>query len=164
MEFTYLPLWKQAVTLLLANGQTLQLSQQNQPVISIISLPPPSRKHSTLSMLQITIFSQFKNQLNNFKKTHSRYVYGRYVVRLPLNSLPCQLGNSYTSAQRCLKSFLNRISKNQTYSDLYHTFLQEYEDLNHMTRAPSSHHASSSSPVYYLPHHGVLRNKVLQQD
>ncbi|XP_043474382.1 uncharacterized protein LOC122506332 [Leptopilina heterotoma] len=92
---------------------------------------------------------------NHFKETHSRDVSGRYIVRLPLNSSPSQLGDSYTTAQRCLKSLLNRISKNQTYSDLYHTFLKEYEDLNHMTRAPSS----SSSPVYYLPHHGVLREQ-----
>ncbi|XP_043464125.1 uncharacterized protein LOC122499716 [Leptopilina heterotoma] len=72
---------------------------------------------------------------NHFKETHSRDVSGRYIVRLPLNSSPSQLGDSYTTAQRCLKSLFNRISKNQTYSDLYHTFLKEYEDLNHMTHS-----------------------------
>ncbi|XP_051155785.1 uncharacterized protein LOC127278229 [Leptopilina boulardi] len=67
-----------------------------------------------------------------------------------------QLGDSLVTAQRCLRSTLKRISKNQVYGDLYHAFLTEYEKDTHMIRASLS---DQSSPVYYLPHHGVLREQ-----
>ncbi|XP_051169415.1 uncharacterized protein LOC127286855 [Leptopilina boulardi] len=92
----------------------------------------------------------------HFQNTHSRDSTGRYIVRLPLNQPASQLGDSLLTAQRCLKSMLNRILKNPIYGDLYHAFLKEYEKDNHMVRAPST---DQLSQVYYLPHHGVLREQ-----
>ncbi|XP_043469599.1 uncharacterized protein LOC122503206 [Leptopilina heterotoma] len=92
----------------------------------------------------------------HFQSTHSRDSSGKYIVRLPLKSPPSQLGDSYVTAHRCLQSMLRRISKNKNFGDLYHSFLKEYEKDTHMIRAPS---LNCSSPVYYLPHHGVLREQ-----
>ncbi|XP_051161112.1 uncharacterized protein LOC127281439 [Leptopilina boulardi] len=72
------------------------------------------------------------------------------------NSLSSLLGDLNIIAERCLQSLLRRISKNQSLHDMYHSFLQEYEHLNHMTHAQST---NSSSPIYYLPHHGILREQ-----
>ncbi|XP_051173510.1 uncharacterized protein LOC127289564 [Leptopilina boulardi] len=81
---------------------------------------------------------------HHFQTTHSRDSTGKYIVRLPLNSSSMS------------KSTLRRISKNQAYGDLYQSFLNEYERDTHMVRAPSS---DQPSPVYYLPHHGVLKEQ-----
>ncbi|XP_051155780.1 uncharacterized protein LOC127278221 isoform X2 [Leptopilina boulardi] len=91
---------------------------------------------------------------NKFQTTHSRDSSGRYIIQLPLNSSSSQLGDSYIIAQRCLPSLLRWVSKNQSIYGMYHSFLQEYEKLKHVTHAQP---INSLSPIYYLPHHGNLR-------
>ncbi|XP_071651746.1 uncharacterized protein [Temnothorax longispinosus] len=87
----------------------------------------------------------------HFKSTVSRDSTGRYTVRLPLKSSPDTLGDSYLTAHRCLKSLQTRLSRDDNYRRLYHQFMTEYRELNHMKKASSQH------TQYYLPHHGVLR-------
>ncbi|XP_024877306.1 uncharacterized protein LOC112458103 [Temnothorax curvispinosus] len=90
----------------------------------------------------------------HFQSTVSRDSTGRYTVRLPLISSPDTLGNSYLTAHRCLQSLQRRFSRDDNYRRLYHQFMTEYRDLNHMKKASP---VSSQQPQYYLPHHGVLK-------
>lgn len=92
----------------------------------------------------------------HFTTTHTRDSSGRYIVRLPLKSSASQLGESRSTAQHCLRRILRRLSTDKAYHILYSSFLSEYEELQHMVRVPLS--APDPFPVYYLPHHGVLRN------
>ncbi|XP_034946641.1 uncharacterized protein [Chelonus insularis] len=91
---------------------------------------------------------------DHYVTTHSRDQDGRYVVRIPLKASPSLLGNSSVRAHQCLRRMIRRLTRNDSYAQLYHNFMQEYESLNHMTRAKAN---LVNSPVYYLPHHDVLR-------
>ncbi|XP_063988119.1 uncharacterized protein LOC135168131 [Diachasmimorpha longicaudata] len=76
-----------------------------------------------------------------FKSTHSRDKTGRYTVRLALRTSAEALGDSKLKASKQLQDFIN-----------------EYEALGHMRRAPIE---GEHSTAYYLLHHGVLREAVL---
>ncbi|XP_034949287.1 uncharacterized protein [Chelonus insularis] len=62
-----------------------------------------------------------------FKSTHSRHSSGRYIVRIPLIPSPAALGDSYTTAYRCLKRQLRRLTNETEYSNLYRQFMKEYK-------------------------------------
>ncbi|XP_071634064.1 uncharacterized protein [Temnothorax longispinosus] len=89
-----------------------------------------------------------------FKTTGSRDSTGQYTVRFPLKSSPDTLGDSYLTAHRCLQSLLRRLFRDNNNRRLYHQFMTEYRELNHMNKASP---VSSQHTQYYLPHHGVLR-------
>ncbi|XP_024883558.1 uncharacterized protein LOC112462160 [Temnothorax curvispinosus] len=78
----------------------------------------------------------------------------RYTVRIPLKLSPNTLSDSYLTAHRCLQSLLRRLSRDDNYRRLYHQFMTEYQELNHMKKALP---ASSQHTQYYLSHHGVLK-------
>ncbi|XP_015119829.1 uncharacterized protein LOC107043042 [Diachasma alloeum] len=90
----------------------------------------------------------------HFRSTHSRDSTGRYIVRLPLKTSTAALGESKFKASRQLRSTVSKLTNNQAYAQLYKEFINEYETLGHMQRAPET---AEPVPVYYLPHHGVLR-------
>ncbi|XP_034944922.1 uncharacterized protein [Chelonus insularis] len=75
---------------------------------------------------------------DHFKRTHTRDETSRYIVRLPLRALPTLL------------------DINPEYGQLYSEFMKEYENLDHMKRAPTT---ISESPIYFIPHHAVLRGQ-----
>ncbi|XP_015123778.1 uncharacterized protein LOC107045885 [Diachasma alloeum] len=90
----------------------------------------------------------------HFRSTHCRDSTGRYIVRLPLKTFTAALGESKFKASRQLRSTVSKLTNNQAYAQLYKEFINEYETLGHMQRAPE---IAEPVPVYYLPHHGVLR-------
>ncbi|XP_015118495.1 uncharacterized protein LOC107042118 [Diachasma alloeum] len=90
----------------------------------------------------------------HFRSTHSRDSTGRYIVRLPLKTSTAALGESKFKASRQLRSTVSKLTNNQAYAQLYKEFINEYETLGHMQRAPET---AEPVPVYYLTHHGVLR-------
>ena len=90
---------------------------------------------------------------DHFKATHTRDAAG--IVRIPFKSPASLLGNPYHAAHAGLKRPLLKFKKNDEYRELYQGFMSEYEDLNHMVRAPSI--SSHKNPIFYLPHHGVLK-------
>ncbi|XP_015122549.1 uncharacterized protein LOC107044981 [Diachasma alloeum] len=94
----------------------------------------------------------------HFRSTHSRDSTGRYIVRLPLKTSAEALGESKFKASRQLKSTVSKLNNNQEYAQLYKEFINEYEALGHMQRAPDS---PEPTPACYLPHHGVLREKAI---
>ncbi|XP_071579349.1 uncharacterized protein [Temnothorax nylanderi] len=91
----------------------------------------------------------------HFRTTHSRDSTGRYIVRIPFKLSTSVLGNSYEAARRSLQGTLKRFKRDSELQKLYTQFMQEYEQLDHMAKIPST--TSRSSTHYYLPHHGVLK-------
>ncbi|XP_070159679.1 uncharacterized protein [Polyergus mexicanus] len=51
---------------------------------------------------------------------------------------------------------LRRLSTYPTYQNLYSSFIREYEELQHMVRVSPS--TPETSPVFYPPQHGVLKD------
>ncbi|XP_011696421.1 PREDICTED: uncharacterized protein LOC105455072 [Wasmannia auropunctata] len=91
----------------------------------------------------------------HFKSTHSRTQSGRYIVRLPLSQTPKDFGDSRSIACRALTRMQRRCALNPEFAKLYTNFLAEYETLEHMSRV--SPNETEPGRVFYLPHHGVLR-------
>ncbi|GBM79586.1 hypothetical protein AVEN_140205-1, partial [Araneus ventricosus] len=91
-----------------------------------------------------------------FKETHSRDKDGRYIVRLPFNSCPTQLGQSKQTAIRRLFSIERHLSCDPEKYNRYRQFMNEYLKLNHMIVVPESELDKPNS--YYLPHHAVQRD------
>lgn len=89
-----------------------------------------------------------------FTQTHKCTATGRYVVRLPFASSPTVLCDTRQPAERMLTAMERRGDRDVRFGHLYHAFLTEYEDLNHMELMPRS---SELHARCYLPHHGVLR-------
>jgi hypothetical protein len=96
---------------------------------------------------------------DHFLSTHKRDSNGRYIVKLPFKSNPEKLENSSNKAFRLMTGLSNRLNSNSKCSKAYSDFMIEYEQLGHMRRVPSSQ--PEPSLVYYLPHHGVLREQSL---
>lgn len=90
----------------------------------------------------------------HFKSTHSRNIDGHYNVRTPVNKSLSQLEDSKSVAVRRLSRLMNKLESNPKLHASYSDFLNEYETCKHMKLLPTS---STQKPVYYLPHHGVLR-------
>ncbi|XP_071580243.1 uncharacterized protein [Temnothorax nylanderi] len=111
-----------------------------------ISLPTPMLTPDELACEQ------------HFVNTHSRDQHGRYIVRLPLKSPFSSLGNSRAIALRYLLGLKKRFSSDPLLKQRYEEFLREYLSLGHMVAAPNS---ESSTPTFYLPHHGVIREDSL---
>ncbi|XP_011862577.1 PREDICTED: uncharacterized protein LOC105559116, partial [Vollenhovia emeryi] len=108
----------------------------------------PASKHQTLS-------ADEEECERHFQTTHSRDATGRYVVRLPFKSSPTALGESKAKALSCLNRMFQRFSSNSEFRQLYVNFIEEYKTMGHMVATDISN--NRASPVYYLPHHGVIR-------
>lgn len=96
---------------------------------------------------------------DHFKTTHKRDSQGRYIVRLPFKKSFTLLGDSSKVALRSLNRLSQKMQINSIYRERYCDFIREYEELEHMTRVPPEE--LNSFPVYYLPHHGVIRENSL---
>ncbi|RLU22403.1 hypothetical protein DMN91_004681 [Ooceraea biroi] len=92
----------------------------------------------------------------HFAITHSRADDGRYIVRLPFRTNPpIAIGESKRAAERQIASLSRQMQANPTLFKEYSAFLDEYESLGHMRRAPRND--LSVEPRVYFPHHPVFR-------
>ena len=91
----------------------------------------------------------------HFVRTYFRNNEGRYIVRLPLKGSLTELGDSLSAASRMLARMVRRFSRDVNFGKAYSDFLTEYAELDHMELVTPS--TEDPSLVYYLPHHGVLR-------
>ncbi|XP_071582286.1 uncharacterized protein, partial [Temnothorax nylanderi] len=97
----------------------------------------------------------------HFQSTHTRDASGRYQVRLPFKQPVEKLGDSRTKAVKVLNGLSKRLLSNPQYEKVYHKFMDEYKELQHMTLVPDF--CPKPQHVYYLPHHGVLRDNDLNR-
>ncbi|XP_058828570.1 uncharacterized protein LOC131688381 [Topomyia yanbarensis] len=91
-----------------------------------------------------------------FEQTTTRDDTGRFVVTLPKKDYVIQkLGDSKASALRRFMSLERRFATNPEMKTLYCEFIREYQYMGHMRKVDDQ--AVAPGPVYYLPHHAVLK-------
>ena len=90
-----------------------------------------------------------KHFLQNMYRTET----GRFCVKMPFHTSPTVLGDSLFKAKTRLINLEKRFSKQPSLKVSYTEFINEYEQLKHLSE--------TSKPAfgYYLPHHPVLREK-----
>nr|CAH7752297.1 unnamed protein product [Callosobruchus chinensis] len=94
----------------------------------------------------------------HFLNTTTRDGDGRFVVKIPLKGDVCSLGNSKSVAESRLVNLERKLQKNDVLKTLYVHFINEYQSLGHMSLVEND---IETPPIYYLPHHGVLRENSL---
>jgi hypothetical protein len=94
---------------------------------------------------------------SHFASTHVRDATGRYVVKLPLLDPQPILGHSRDTAFRRLQQLERRLAKNPSHHKEYHTFMQDYLALGHMSLVPTADVLAPKNPTYFIPHHFVLK-------
>lgn len=92
----------------------------------------------------------------HFRKHFEQDTTGRFTVQLPLKSNHTELGESVSTAIQRLKHLESKLARNDDLRKQYHEFLQEYEDLGHMSRVNIE--LDKSNEIHnYLPHHAVVK-------
>ncbi|XP_055910470.1 uncharacterized protein LOC129944834 [Eupeodes corollae] len=91
---------------------------------------------------------------NHFASTHFINSDGRFVVSLPFSRTPIEFGNSRDAALKRLTAMERRFSKDLNLKREYAAFMEEYEQLGHMSVVPESERERSA---FYLPHHAILK-------
>lgn len=89
-----------------------------------------------------------------FSQTHRRDQNSRYIVRLPFNDKKCDIGESYLIAKKRLYSLETRLKRDLNTYEQYSRFLNEYENLGHMTKIIESNQEEG----YFIPHHAVIKD------
>ncbi|GFV69660.1 DUF1758 domain-containing protein [Trichonephila clavipes] len=92
----------------------------------------------------------------HFKSTYNRDETNRFIVKMPLSRDPSTLGDSKQMALRRLNSLWRRLVQDPKILELYRNFIHEYLEMGHMEEVVED---EDSAIVYYLPHHGVYRQK-----
>ncbi|XP_018375207.1 PREDICTED: uncharacterized protein LOC108768972 [Trachymyrmex cornetzi] len=93
---------------------------------------------------------------DNFVSTHQRDQNGRFIVQLPLKSSLSSLGKSQEIAEKRLRSVERKFDKDATLKEAYVSFMQEYEQLNHMSEIGEAE--DKDEHANYLPHHAVVKS------
>jgi len=83
---------------------------------------------------------------------------GRFIVSIPFKTSTDKLGDSEELALQRLKLLENRLQRNETMRQQYIDFMRSYKELGHMKKIVND---SPSTPAYYLPHHGVMKESSL---
>ncbi|XP_017876320.1 uncharacterized protein LOC108622751 [Ceratina calcarata] len=91
-----------------------------------------------------------------FRESHTRDSEGRFVVRLPLKSIPPAVSTeTRRMALGSLSHMHRRFSRDPKLEEAYCDFMSTYERLGHMTRVPATE--IDNSRAWYLPHHAVVQ-------
>ncbi|XP_037932588.1 uncharacterized protein LOC119667370 [Teleopsis dalmanni] len=90
----------------------------------------------------------------NFQKTVALSNDGRIMTRLPFKGDTSTLGNSQKIALRRFLSMERRLDSNIELKLEYVKFMQDYENLGHMSMVKD---LDLNSPHYFIPHHYVIK-------
>lgn len=88
-----------------------------------------------------------------YQKSTVRSPDGKYMVRLPLLSDRPVLGDSDALAIQRFKALERKMSKNSVFAMKYKEFMEEYENMNHMSVSDFKF----DSEHYFIPHHGIFK-------
>lgn len=100
----------------------------------------------------------------HFLNNHTRDDSGRFIVTIPTKPEISTLGSSRSHATLRLHQLEKRLSSHKNpeintkrlrQREEYNKFMEEYEQMGHMTLIPDAEITSSSSPTYYIPHHFI---------
>ena len=87
-----------------------------------------------------------------FHDTTTRDHSGKFIVRIPFNKNLKYLGDSHKMAFNRFLALEQRLNKNSNLKTEYSKFMNEYEQLGHMSEIKDT-----EGEGYYLPHHAVLK-------
>ncbi|XP_076384921.1 uncharacterized protein LOC143263875 [Megalopta genalis] len=87
----------------------------------------------------------------NFKRTITRNVEGRYIVALPFNQHKTKLGESKSIAHKRLMFLERKLHRDPALTIQYKAVLNDYLAQGHMSQVPDNNEGC------YLPHHGVIK-------
>lgn len=90
-----------------------------------------------------------------YHSTTTREADGRYVVNLPFNCKPPQLGQSRQMALNRLYRLESRLDKLPQLRQQYNTAMQDYLDSGHMQIVPEA--TPEPEQAYYTPHQVVIK-------
>ncbi|XP_055714381.1 uncharacterized protein LOC129808619 [Phlebotomus papatasi] len=139
-------------------GKTTNVTTQKE-VISMVSLAEIDK--TLRDFWEIDVANNTTEDLQevcelHFKDTHTRLENGRCQVRLPFKKeTEMKLGDSRSQALARFLSMERKFATNPELKQEYAKFMNEYEELGHMTMAPN--YIGSPYNVYYLPHHAVFK-------
>ena len=91
----------------------------------------------------------------HFIKTHQKGKDGKYIVQIPFKPDVSSIGATKHIASKQLDRQLTRLARDVVLREQYESFMREYETLGHME--PVKNEEEDITPVYYLPHHGVIK-------
>lgn len=95
---------------------------------------------------------------NYFSKTTTRDINGRFIVRLPFAKIINDLGNSKSVAHKRFCALESKFRKDTSLKNAYIEFMNEYEQLGHMTKQESFNlNTKQTHQSYILPHHAILK-------
>lgn len=114
-------------------------------------------QEETNSNNQLSLTPDEKKCEEHYLRTYSRDNTGRYIVRLPLKLSVNDLGDSTKSAYQSLYRLSRRFVTDSMFQERYTEFMNEYKSLGHMSLV--SEVDTIYRPVYYLPHHGVMKEQ-----
>ena len=95
----------------------------------------------------------------HFQTTTTRSDDGKFIVKMPLKQNPKALGESRNQAEWRLLALERRFQRNPELAQRYKEFMQEYEEMGHMTLVSEESAEDDGTPTYYTPHHAVLREE-----
>ncbi|GFW51897.1 DUF1758 domain-containing protein [Trichonephila clavipes] len=87
-----------------------------------------------------------------FVNSHIRNADGRYILKLPFRD-DSSLGDSKEGALKRFYSLERKLHSNNQLKEQYTEFMEEYQNLGHMTPL-----ASDVKSPHFLPHHGVIND------
>ncbi|XP_036141015.1 uncharacterized protein LOC118644996 [Monomorium pharaonis] len=90
-----------------------------------------------------------------FVKTAERDEQGRFTVQLPFRTNVNELGDSLNMTIKRFYALERRLAKDPDLKKQYLNFMNEYQQLGHMTEITPEEKDLNS--VYYLPHHSVVK-------
>ncbi|XP_063915471.1 uncharacterized protein LOC135131590 [Zophobas morio] len=91
----------------------------------------------------------------HFRDTVKRDSQGRFIVRLPFNNSPPDLGDSKQGTVKRFRSLENKFAKQLEFKEQYSDFIKEYIKMDHMELVNNPN--LKDGMFCYLPHHAVLK-------
>ncbi|XP_050305074.1 uncharacterized protein LOC126742475 [Anthonomus grandis grandis] len=82
---------------------------------------------------------------------------GRFIVQLPTKGNIKNIGSSLKMAEKRFLKLERKLGANQALKNEYSHFLQEYEELGHMSKLNENDIVNNVECVYYMPHHAVVK-------
>uniref|UniRef100_A0A8D8QLF9 Uncharacterized protein n=1 Tax=Cacopsylla melanoneura TaxID=428564 RepID=A0A8D8QLF9_9HEMI len=138
---------------LMGNAPTLETKHKN----SYCMFQCDFERFWQLDHVEDTISSKLTDEEQkceqHFVETKTRDPSGRYMVSLPFNSDPTQLGNSYQSAKRRFFQLEKRLENNTEASVGYRGAMQDLLDKGYMAKCDNQSDVSG----YFIPHHMVMK-------
>ncbi|XP_057666035.1 uncharacterized protein LOC130899884 [Diorhabda carinulata] len=90
--------------------------------------------------------------------SHNRTETGRFRATLPVREGVGDLGNSKMNAIKRFHKLESKLINDTVIRQQYSEFMREYEKLGHMTKVPTWATEVDGKGVFYLPHHGVVKD------